>query len=603
MADVDLVRQVPVILRSDPARVVIRPFVPADDSHEQAPRDRSRAQRMADRVLGLEDGALQAEIVRVSSSLAERHRDVAHVLLRRFHEVNGLLIEHVTISDDQALLIGAYETVFAESDELLLTFEQAEQFRTPKYLRSVEATFEAKRQLGGDLKAQPKRETEDAQQATAQEIKGLGKAKAEKAQVTAEVAMLMERGGDVAIDLARMQQQVEGLERVNVVVTTTVDRNNNEIKRLEYVKGCLEQEVEEAKRTAAEWIQRSHAAQAAFALEKIEFREEMRRRREALRAKEAEVSPKTKADYRKLMAAISDHPMKVGTFGQRLASAVDAEAADKLYSLFQTRGERQATYAMQVCRLVWNWAVRYSKTTKVEVNPFAKMALNHRVSSGNWPVGRKEYEAYRRAAANLGYHSMALAAALSFELVQRVSDCFGFEDPADADSDGDAVRDERGIRWSDYQCKKSIVVRQHKTKKRLVIPLVDDRFSPPISLYPELEEGLEQAYELGADGLIVVEERNGKPYKPRRMSSVHRKICEAAGLPKKLTFTSFRHGGATELGDAGETDIRSISGHTQIDTSLIYNKASQQKAREIALRRREYVRLISNTPETGEDDD
>ncbi|MBK2451765.1 tyrosine-type recombinase/integrase, partial [Escherichia coli] len=193
--------------------------------------------------------------------------------------------------------------------------------------------------------------------------------------------------------------------------------------------------------------------------------------------------------------------------------------------------------------------------------------------------------------------------ALSFELVQRVSDCFGFEDPADADSDGDAVRDERGIRWSDYQCKKSIVVRQHKTKKRLVIPLVDNRFSPPISLYPELEEGLEQAYELGADGLIVVEERNGKPYKPRRMSSVHRKICEAAGLPKKLTFTSFRHGGATELGDAGETDIRSISGHTQIDTSLIYNKASQQKAREIASRRREYVRLISNTAEAQEDND
>ena len=82
--------------------------MPADDSHEQAPRDRSRAQRIADRILGLEDGALQAEILRVTSSLSERHRDVAHVLLRRFHEVNGLLIEHVTISDDQALLIGAY---------------------------------------------------------------------------------------------------------------------------------------------------------------------------------------------------------------------------------------------------------------------------------------------------------------------------------------------------------------------------------------------------------------------------------------------------------------------------------------------------------------
>ena len=49
-----------------------------------------------------------------------------------------------------------YETVFADSDELLLTFEEAEQFRTPKYRRSVEATFEAKRQFGGDLKAQPR---------------------------------------------------------------------------------------------------------------------------------------------------------------------------------------------------------------------------------------------------------------------------------------------------------------------------------------------------------------------------------------------------------------------------------------------------------------
>ncbi|MBK2451769.1 hypothetical protein [Escherichia coli] len=49
-----------------------------------------------------------------------------------------------------------YETVFPDSDELSLTFEEAEQFRTPKYRRSVEATFEAKRQLGDDVKAQPR---------------------------------------------------------------------------------------------------------------------------------------------------------------------------------------------------------------------------------------------------------------------------------------------------------------------------------------------------------------------------------------------------------------------------------------------------------------
>jgi len=49
-----------------------------------------------------------------------------------------------------------YETVFVEGEEVLLTFEEAERFRSPKYRRSVEATFEAKRQFSGELKAQPR---------------------------------------------------------------------------------------------------------------------------------------------------------------------------------------------------------------------------------------------------------------------------------------------------------------------------------------------------------------------------------------------------------------------------------------------------------------
>lgn len=83
-------------------------------------------------------------------------------------------------------------------------------------------------------------------------------------------------------------------------------------------------------------------------------------------------SPKTKTDYRKLMRAIADMPMRRGTFGQRNAASVDADAADKLYDWFRERGERQATYAMQVCRLVWNWAGRYEKQTGVSKgnNPF-----------------------------------------------------------------------------------------------------------------------------------------------------------------------------------------------------------------------------------------
>lgn len=313
-------------------------------------------------------------------------------------------------------------------------------------------------------------------------------------------------------------------------------------------------------------------------------------------AKFARLSAKTKADYRNLMKAISDLPMREGTFGQRLAARVDAAVADKLYEKFKDRGARQATYAMQVCRLVWNWAIRYKKTTGITENPFAGMALAHTVEVGNRPTTRAEYDVYRAKARELGFQSMATAAALSFELVQRVWDVFGIPDPADATT-GSRQPDDRGIRWRDYEPGAAITVRQSKTGKRLRIPLLERTGEgETVRLYPELEEELARTTRGHLDELIVREERSGKGYKHRRMISVHRQICDAAGLPTAMTPTGFRHGGATEIGDAGEADIRPISGHAQLNTTAIYNKASEAKARRIGLRRREHIQRINEAP-------
>ncbi len=60
-----------------------------------------------------------------------------------------------------------------------------------------------------------------------------------------------------------------------------------------------------------------------------------------------------------------------------------------------------------------------------------------------------------------------------------------------------------------------------------------------------------------------------------------------------MTPTGFRHGGATEIGDSGEVDIRSISGHTQLATTAIYNKISEEKARRIAAKRRAHIAQIA----------
>jgi predicted GH43/DUF377 family glycosyl hydrolase len=108
MANDELATHQPILLRPDPKRVVIRPFVPADDPPGFAVDGRPRAQRIADRVMALSDADLRVDLDRVTAGLSERHRDVNMVLQRRFHEVNGLLIDHCTVAEEQALLIGAY---------------------------------------------------------------------------------------------------------------------------------------------------------------------------------------------------------------------------------------------------------------------------------------------------------------------------------------------------------------------------------------------------------------------------------------------------------------------------------------------------------------
>ena len=103
-----IVSHFPILLRPDPARVVIRPFVPAQDEADFATAGCTRAQRIADRVLALDPADVAEELRGIVASLGEHHRDVGRVLLRRFHEVNGLSIAAASASADQAHLIGAY---------------------------------------------------------------------------------------------------------------------------------------------------------------------------------------------------------------------------------------------------------------------------------------------------------------------------------------------------------------------------------------------------------------------------------------------------------------------------------------------------------------
>jgi len=106
MTDDDLLTHMSILLQPDPKRVVIRPFDPAEDDPDTSlPR---RAQRIADRVLGLKPDELAAERQRVSASLAGRYTDLEGIFTRRFRDVNGTAIKSCETTADQARLIGAY---------------------------------------------------------------------------------------------------------------------------------------------------------------------------------------------------------------------------------------------------------------------------------------------------------------------------------------------------------------------------------------------------------------------------------------------------------------------------------------------------------------
>ncbi|QUT04132.1 hypothetical protein KFK14_13380 [Sphingobium phenoxybenzoativorans] len=299
-------------------------------------------------------------------------------------------------------------------------------------------------------------------------------------------------------------------------------------------------------------------------------------------------------------------PTKGGTLlGKKMAARFDASSADALYKKLREKGERDASYAMQVCRLVWRWAVRHHKITGVKENPFAGMGIKSVSLKGNRETSREEYDLYRKTARAMGYQSMATAAALCFECCQRVWDVFGLKD-----DDGE---EHAGIPWENYQPGKAISVIQSKTGNPVWLELTTDvpaegGGTESAALYPELEEELEAwaaKARRGADGnltgIIIREERNGEKYKHRRMSKVHREICDEAGLPTDMTFTGFRHGGITEIGASGEADVRPISGHKTLAVTAIYNKATAEKGRRIALKRREHIeKLIDKNEDLSE---
>jgi hypothetical protein len=302
--------------------------------------------------------------------------------------------------------------------------------------------------------------------------------------------------------------------------------------------------------------------------------------------------------YARAMTQVEEHKLKSGAaLGSRRAAEITAVHADKLYAaMVEAHGKRAGAYCMQVCRRVWFEAARHGKLPggAKAVNPFSRMDLDMVAEKGNRATSREEYVRFREQARAMGIQSMATAAAISFELVRRVSDVFGYE------HDGEEASG--CFYWEDYEPGEAFAMRQGKTGDRQRIPL-RGRPNPDVDgdrgplLYPDLEEELARTARGQPDAVvagrpmttIVIDEARGRRYDESRAQRVFRKIRDAAGLPAEMTLTGFRHGGATELGDAEVFDIRPISGHRTLRQTGTYNKVTEAKARRAGEKRRRHV--------------
>ena len=95
------VQRTNVTLHPDRTRVLIRPFNLASGE---------RVGKICAQVMALPESQVHALLAEVQSEFGERHLKIREFLKRRFEQVRHALRNHRKLSEERALLLGAYFT-------------------------------------------------------------------------------------------------------------------------------------------------------------------------------------------------------------------------------------------------------------------------------------------------------------------------------------------------------------------------------------------------------------------------------------------------------------------------------------------------------------
>jgi hypothetical protein len=320
-----------------------------------------------------------------------------------------------------------------------------------------------------------------------------------------------------------------------------------------------------------------------------------------------EIDHKTQRMYRQGLALFANYKLKDGSrAGSKQISDFTKGFVDAIYAkllvvedkdaggnLVKRERRRFANVAMIACRRAWFVGQRAQETKVPAINPFSRMGLRTcspgQISRETPTATWDELVAFREAAKKLGYNSVATAALLSWEWLQREEHIFGAFDV----SHFRPTRRPNSVRVVHPK----IVHPNNGKEVEVWWPLFDQAGGP---LFPELMIELDSIKETVASGLAFRRDhkhRRSPDLLPwitdrkdlRYLRRVVRKIIAAAGIRSELSFTSFRHGGFTEGADSDLTDaeLRTAARHRSTRQLPIYAKRTMKQLISASKKRRE----------------
>ena len=293
---------------------------------------------------------------------------------------------------------------------------------------------------------------------------------------------------------------------------------------------------------------------------------------------EKRVSERSRYEYRRALIRIEDVLTITGsTVAELPLKSITPAAVDKIYAKLQIgpRGHRvrQANLSIDVVRRAWEVVRRLAPTAVPAENPWRGV---ERDTTKKIKPAATRAETYSLAYAlrEIGEPHLGVAALICFEWHQRPEHVRA----------GD-------LTWADYRPAHrpdAVHIRHPKTGEKGWVPLQDEAGS----LFPEIEAYLADLPRLGLP-IVLTAGRRG-PARPCSAEYAQRKVREArekAGLAAYVTLDACRHGGLTELGDAGATEFEGMAAsmHKTPQALRLYVKRSETQRMSAARKRRQLV--------------